>query len=484
MKRYAVWIVLLLATPALATISQRQSPVSQWNAGASSTCFATLGSTPIATDLFVVWSFWTYTPPNQLTAKVTDSFGNTFVSAVGPTLQTASNTFAQIFYVPNLSSGTGSDKLTVTYYLNGTITNANTSGCVFVEYQGADLNYPLDSVSAGYSSSLNPTSLLDSGTVAPANSNLLVFAGGISDGGTATAGTGFASIQSYSFTGGGSAITEQNSSAITGNNTLQRATACLAPLPCPTTPIGNWLMQMAVFRDASSTVAGGWPPARLGQILYASQFPGLDASAKIQNAIDACPPSGCTVYALDLSDVGGTGSRNIDPGGKLVALWLGSYTYNFSQITLRTGFEIIGSGSGGTVVQSSGGTFIQAQNGNNPVFVIPQTTDTPVQRAVIRDLQIFGSSGNISEDGLLADCSGPVIGNGLQYSLLENVAFQNFQGASIHLRGAPNNFQSGNQFDTFINVTVFRPIETSSVFSETSELSAARRVAHPFRVRI
>lgn len=89
MKGHFLPIFLLVAMPAFATISQRQSPVSQWNTTASSTCFATLGSTPIATDLFVVWSFWTYTPPNQLTAKVTDSFGNTFVSAVGPTLQTA-----------------------------------------------------------------------------------------------------------------------------------------------------------------------------------------------------------------------------------------------------------------------------------------------------------------------------------------------------------------------------------------------------------
>jgi len=467
----------MFAVPALATISQVQSNAT-WGTPNTTSCTVTLSNTKHP-NLLVVWATWS--PSSVTVSQVVDTNNTTpFPSAVGPTIQSASNTAAaQILYQNNINGTVGTDTVKVTF--SGM---ATTASCVAVEYSGADQNYPLNSVSAGYSSSLNPTSLLDSGTVAPANSNLLVFAGGISDGGTATAGTGFASIQSYSFTGGGSAITEQNSSAITGNNTLQRATACLAPLPCPTTPIGNWLMQMAVFRDASSTVAGGWPPARLGQILYASQFPGLDASAKIQNAIDACPPSGCTVYALDLSDVGGTGSRNIDPGGKLVALWLGSYTYNFSQITLRTGFEIIGSGSGGTVVQSSGGTFIQAQNGNNPVFVIPQTTDTPVQRAVIRDLQIFGSSGNISEDGLLADCSGPVIGNGLQYSLLENVAFQNFQGASIHLRGAPNNFQSGNQFDTFINVTVFRPIETSSVFSETSELSAARRVAHPFRVRI
>ena len=89
-------------------------------------------------DLFVVWTYWsTGAPPNQLTAQVKDStnFGNNFVSAVGPTLQVASNTYAQIFYVANIKTVMGQfDTLTVTYSLNGVATNANTSGCVFVEY--------------------------------------------------------------------------------------------------------------------------------------------------------------------------------------------------------------------------------------------------------------------------------------------------------------------------------------------------------------
>lgn len=62
---------------------------------------------------------------------------------------------------------------------------------MFAEYSGADQSYPLDSVSAGYSTYGNPTILLDSGTVAPAKANLLVFGGGTSDRGSAGAGSGF-----------------------------------------------------------------------------------------------------------------------------------------------------------------------------------------------------------------------------------------------------------------------------------------------------
>jgi hypothetical protein len=152
---------------------------------------------------------------------------------------------------------------------------------VIVEYSGLDTNYPLDSVSAGYSTSGNPTGLLDSGTVAPGNSNLLVFGGGTSDNGTTGAGTGFSSIQ-----GSGGRITEQNTNPITSNNTLQRATAGFSAIGVT----GNWVMQMAVFRAASANVFEGWSPARQGNVVYADQY-----SGGIKAAISALPATGGTV---------------------------------------------------------------------------------------------------------------------------------------------------------------------------------------------
>jgi hypothetical protein len=222
-----------------------------------------------------VWTFWnTGTHANNLTASVSDGNLNNWFSAVGPTIQSASNTVAQIFYARKIV-GSGSDLVTVTY--SG---SANISGCVIVEYQGADPNYPLDSVSAGYSYSTS--GLLDSGNVAPANSNLLVFAGGITDSGTAGVGSGFTSVVSHVAGSSGSAITEQNTTPISGNSVLQRATACIGT--CPGTSSGNWLIQMAVFRDASWTVTGGSNPARPAQIQFADLFPGTDACVRAQTA--------------------------------------------------------------------------------------------------------------------------------------------------------------------------------------------------------
>lgn len=446
MKKSLLCAFLLAAVPALATISKVQSAAT-WNSSGS-TCNVSLTGTT-AGNLIVLWMTWS---PSSLTLNLgyTDPAGNTYASAVGPTIQTASNTAAQIVYAKNLPNG-GNDAIHFPFANSGSATSVS---CVAVEYSGLDTMYPLDSVSAGYSNSVNPTGLLDSGTVAPANANLLVFGGGTSDTSyTVSAGSGFTSVQNNP-----GSITEQFINSPTSpNNTLQRATACLAiGMTCSPTTTGNWLMQMAVFRDASWTVAGGWPPARLGQILYASQFPGVDASAKIQNAIDACPLSGCTVSALDLSDVGGTGSQNIDPGSKAVSLLLGPYTYIINQITLRTAFSIVGSSDGMTTLQSPGSV---ANPNNNPVFVIPQgANNIPAQRVHLENFQAFGSVGNSTQDGLFADCSNTTYtGNGLEYSLIQNVAFQKFMGVSIHLRCNPNNATSNNQFLTFINVQAFRP---------------------------
>jgi len=286
--------VIFLSIPGSATISQVQS-TANWSCSGTS-CAQPFASKPATGNLIAVWTFWQSS--GAFTASVADTLCPapcaSYLSAVGPTLQASASTptTAQIFYFKNLQNLHNlSDTVTVTFAGTGTISAA---GVVIVEYSGADQNYPLDSVSAGYSTGGNATSLLDSGAVAPANSNLLVFAGGISDGGAANAGTGFTSIQSHNFSSG-MAITEQNSSAITGNNVLQRATACLGPppLPCPTTPTGNWVMQMAIFRDASWTVAGGgWNPVRVGQIRKANEFPGSDIGAQINAAYADGPSTG------------------------------------------------------------------------------------------------------------------------------------------------------------------------------------------------
>jgi len=396
----------------------------------------------------VLWVTWA---PSSLTLNLNyrDPTGNTYASAVGPTIQSASGTAAQIVYAKSIAGGT--DPIAFPFN-SGSATSVS---CVAVEYSGADTMYPLDSVSESISSSANGT--LDSGTSAPANANLLVFGGGTSDNtNLPTVGSGFTLIQSNN--GGGTtagSITEQM--IVSGNNTLQRATAGYSP----SGPTGDWVMQMAVFRDASWTTANGWSAGRQHQTLYASQFPGVDASAKIQNAINECAPTGCTVSALDLTDVGGTGSTTIDPGvGRSVTILLGPTTYNFTQVMLRTDLKLIGQGAFRTMIQDAN----SGTNLNNPLFVIPQVTGQAVQHVELSSFQVQGASTNTSAICIDADSSSTSFSNyGFWFSYIHDITIYNFAGQGIYLAGHPNDWGAGYQFDTWSNVYIGRPGNTEGI---------------------
>ena len=180
----------------------------------------------------------------------------------------------------------------------------------------------------------------------------------------------------------------------------------------------------------------------LANILFADQFPD-----GVPGALAACPAEGCTIYA---------GSKNvslnlgtIDPGKKLVTIYLGPFTYTVKQITLRNSLKIIGMGA------SIPGTILQSVNGNNPVFVIPQTAHVAASSVRLSGLRIVGSVGNTSEDAFFLDASN-VIETGLWYSSFSDLYISNFAGVGIHMRGPTANFAAANQWITFENIVVFR----------------------------
>ncbi len=312
MRKCALCVVLLLVLPASATIPNFVQSGKNWTtcagSGATVTCPISFGLTTTNNNLIAVWTFWQSASTYIYAASVSDSPGNNFFySAVGPTVQSAPSSpiTAQTFYAKKIN-GASSDTVTVTFTCISTPTicagspSITSAGAVIVEYSGLDWYNPLDSASAGYSTDTPtpiPTALLDSGNANPANSNLVLFAGGITDATTGlTAGSGFSGIQ-LANSSLGSAITEENTNPITGNNVLQRAQACLGgtcPPPGGTTP-GNWLMQMAVFRDASWTVQGGSSPSRTATVLYVDQFPGSDIGVKANNACANFPLGGGTL---------------------------------------------------------------------------------------------------------------------------------------------------------------------------------------------
>ncbi len=415
MTRFVLCTVLLLALPASATISYVRS-AANWSGGTSS-CAVSLATTN-QHDLLVVWAEWQTSTTNTVTiATVKDTQNNPLLLAVGPTVQTVSNTAGQILYVNNLPSPGVSDGVNLSFSGSATVTS---SACVIVEYSGADTVAPLDSVVSAYSASGTPSNFLDSGNVAPANSSLLLFGAGVSDAGAGAiiAGSGFTTsgLSGAVGTGGtGSAIVEYNASAITANNVLQRATACLGPIGSLTcnSDTGNWLMQMAVLRAATSgvvpTVQGGWQPVRPWQVLDATQFPGIDIGAQI-NAAYAYLPS---------------------VGGRIVVppqLNGGCYAYT-TPITFTTAGKFIilqGAGPGNSSTGPPGGVCLNY----TPSIGTAITFDIDVagigsgnaMGAGMRDISLFGGSPICVSNG---GCGGSAVGistgtNGIGAGMFSN----------------------------------------------------------------
>jgi hypothetical protein len=204
--------------------------------------------------------------------------------------------------------------------------------------------------------------------------------------------------------------------------------------------------------DADGTVT----MQNLANILFADQYAG-----GVPAAISACPANGCVIYALSPNVNLNLGT--IDPGNKAITIYLGPYTYTVNQITLRKGLKIIGMGASATPVKPPtctvalpcNGTALQSTNGNNPVFVLPQTNNMPATNVHLSGFRVFGSAGNTSEDGFLLDTSSTV-NSGLWYSALDDVYLEGFAGVAIHIKGRSNDFASLTQWVLFDNVVVYR----------------------------
>jgi hypothetical protein len=195
----------------------------------------------------------------------------------------------------------------------------------------------------------------------------------------------------------------------------------------------------------------------LSNILFADRFPN-----GVSDAIAACPANGCIIYALSPQTNFNLGT--IDPGTKAVTIYLGPYAYTVNQIMLRKAMKIIGMGASPssttgpptcTTTAPCNGTTLQSVNGNNPVFVIPQTNNTPTTNVLLSGFRVLGSAGNTSEDGFFLDTSSS--GNtGLWYSTIDDVYLQGFSGIAIHVKGRSSDFLSASQWILFNNVIVYR----------------------------
>ena len=228
-------IQAVASTPAF--VQERDNQVNSGNT--SSTTFS---SVVTGGNLLVAYLIWDSTGG----ASVSDSLGNVYASAGGPTRWSNGIYSAQVFYAINKRSGV--DTVTATFS-----TSVHSFGIIYAhEYSGINPTSPLDVTIAA----AGPSGNLTSGVTNTTNSIDLLFAGGVSASVVTSPGPGYMARS----TSHGN-ITEDRIVTVTGS---YNATA--------TNSGGAWGMQFVAFRGASNGTSGT-DPNNSSLNTYSTNFP-------------------------------------------------------------------------------------------------------------------------------------------------------------------------------------------------------------------
>ena len=229
-------------------------------------------------DLNVVVAGW-----NDSTASVTtvtDSAGNTYHLAIGPTRRTGAQS-QSIYYANNIVAAGGNTN-TVTVHFSPAATSPDIR---IAEYAGVDKVNPLD-VTAGMSGSSTSTS--SGAAITTFRTDLLVAANTVARG-TTGPGTGYTSRV---VTTPDEDILEDRVVTTAGSNT---ATA-------PQSPSGTWVMQMAAFRALDNTVPTA-PSNLTASVVSASKLDlswtaATDDTGVTGYSVERCQGANCSTFAV------------------------------------------------------------------------------------------------------------------------------------------------------------------------------------------
>jgi hypothetical protein len=190
----------------------------------------TFSAAQVAGDLNVVAVGWN--DSIATVSAVTDSTGNVYAPAVGPTIQSGLAS-QSIYYAKNIASAAfGANVVSVTF------SSAAVSPDIrILEYSGADPNNPVDVTAANSGNSTSSSS----GSATTTSALDLIFSANLVQTGTTGPGSGFTTRMLTQPDGD---IAEDQMVAATGSYS---ATA-------PVSPSGPWIMQMVAFRTPGQPV--------------------------------------------------------------------------------------------------------------------------------------------------------------------------------------------------------------------------------------
>jgi hypothetical protein len=224
---------VLLASASLASLSAAAVTCVQHNyatpQSSQTTVTVPFKAAQIAGDLNVVVVGW-----NDSTAavrKVTDSRGNAYTLAVGPTVQIGMAS-QSVYYAKNIAAAAaGANTVTITFNVPATFADVRV-----LEYTGVDPKNPVDVTAANFGNNASSSS----GSAATTNATDLIFSANLVR--TTTSGPGGSFTQRLLTSPDGDIAEDKTVSA-------KGSYSASAPLGSP----GPWIMQMVAFRASSNT---------------------------------------------------------------------------------------------------------------------------------------------------------------------------------------------------------------------------------------
>src|SRR6266478_755413 len=269
-------------------------------------------------------------------SAVTDSRGNSYVLAVGPTSGTGLR--QSIYYAKNIAAG--SNSVTVTFN-----TAAPFADVRVLEYHGLDTTTPLDKTAGAAGSGTSASSGSATTTVA----NELIFGAGVTSNAFTAAGSGFTS---RIITSPDKDIAEDKVVTSTGSNSA-----------AGTVTSSNWVMQMATFKakpptvtaisPTSGTTAGGTAVTITGTGFLTGATVSLGGTA----ATGVTVVSSTSITATTAAHTAGAVNVVVTNTGGLSGTLTNGYTYT-APPTVTAISPTSGTTAGGTAVTITGTGFL------------------------------------------------------------------------------------------------------------------------------
>jgi hypothetical protein len=248
-----------------------------------STVSVTFTNAQTAGNLNVVVVGWNDT--NAAVSSVTDSVGNGYTLAVGPTAYPSKLT-QSIYYAKNIvGAAAGANTVTVRFTVA-----AQAADIRILEYSGLDRVNPVDVTAAATGSGSSATS--DSGARTTSNVADLILGANMVYTSNAGAGLGFTNRM----------ITSPDADLV---EDMVVTTAGIYSADAPLSSPGPWVMQMVAFKAASGGTGDTSPPTAPSNLLATTGTGGINLSwtASSDNVgvtnylIERCQGLGCTAFA-------------------------------------------------------------------------------------------------------------------------------------------------------------------------------------------